>query len=80
MLKECGIDFVFKDKNNALVRGWEEMSDEELEKMLKKDKCVYYSKDDFIDFIWAEHERMITAIDKGMIWYDTTLKDIGLNS
>ena len=75
----CFADFLYPDKDNVLIRGWEEMSDEKLEKMLKSDKCVYYTKDEFVDFIWAEHERLLRAIDKGMVWYDTTLADLGMN-
>ncbi|MBQ9490368.1 MAG: hypothetical protein IKQ25_10815 [Lachnospiraceae bacterium] len=78
--KEYGfLDLTFADKDRRLIRGWEEMSDEELDKMLKKDKCKYYTQDEFIDFIWAEHERMLMAIDKGMVWYDTNLEELGLN-
>jgi len=74
----CFLDLLTTDKNNYLIRGWEEMTDEELKKMLKADKCEYYTKDEFVDLFWEQHERMFLAIDKGMVWYDTTLKDVGI--
>lgn len=67
------------DENRVLQFLWDEYSDEENEKAFKKDQCQYYSEEEFIDYIWEQHERMLRAIDEGMIWYDTSLKDLGVN-
>lgn len=67
------------DENRVIQFLWDEYSDEENEKAFKKDQCQYYSEEEFIDYIWEQHERMLRAIDEGMIWYDTSLKDLGVN-
>ena len=35
--------------------------------------------DVYVDEFWAQRENMLNAIDKGMIWYDTSFEDIGIN-
>ncbi len=78
--KEFSIEMLLTtDENRVLTDLWDEKSDEENLKLLKSDNAKYFTKEEFLDFFWNERTRMLTALDKGMVWYDTSLKDLGLN-
>ena len=66
------------------INAWEEVeqgnvTEEELRQKLEADGCKYYTKDELFDFFWKEHVNLLTAIDKGMVWFDTNLEDAGFN-
>lgn len=50
-----------------------------LKKNFETDGCTYYTKAQILDKFWDRHEGMLESIDKGMVWLDTDLKDIGIN-
>lgn len=55
------------------------MTEEELRQKLEADGCRYYTKDELFDFFWEEHVNLLTAIDKGMVLFDTNPEDAGFN-
>ena len=50
-----------------------------LKASVEKDGCTYYTKDDIIDRLWEHHEGFLTSIDKGMVWMNVSLADVGVN-
>ena len=58
---------------------WSSMKDDEIRKMFDEiEFSVYFTKDEFIDMIWNDYERIFNSMDKGMIWMDTSLADAGI--
>ena len=58
---------------------WTTKKDEDLKKMFDELPFTqYYTKDEFIDMVWNDYERMLASMDKGMIWMDTSLADAGI--
>ncbi len=39
----------------------------------------YYTKEEFIDLVWDLHDNFLESLDKGMIWFDTSFEDLGIN-
>lgn len=65
--------------NSEITPIWEEMSDDEARKLFEDDGCDYYTRDEFTDVAWEDLQIMLPALDRGMVWFDTNLKDAGLN-
>ena len=60
----------------------EEITDEPyevLKPIFDKEGCIYYSKDEILDKFWDDHVTFFTSIDNGIIWFDTSLADAGIN-
>lgn len=58
---------------------WSRKKDEELKKMFDEVPfTTFYTKDEFIDMIWNDYQRMFESMDKGMIWMNTSLADAGI--
>ena len=60
----------------------EEITDEPyevLKPVFDKEGCIYYSKDEILDKFWDDHVTFFTSIDNGIIWFDTSLADAGIN-
>ena len=60
----------------------EEITDEPyevLKPIFDKEGCIYYSKDELLDKFWDDHVTFFTSIDNGIIWFDTSLADAGIN-
>ena len=74
-------DLYFTDpETHQVINAWDELTEEEIKKTIEEvDDCVYYTKDDIIDLIWERHENFLESLDRGMIWFDTSFEDLGIN-
>ena len=75
----CGVLLELERGDGAITYAWERMNEAEIQEAFEKGGCKYYSKEEIVDEFWAQHENLLNAIDKGMIWYDTSFEDIGFN-
>ena len=72
--------FFTNPETHEVISAWDELTEEEIKKTIEDvDDCVYYTKDDFIDLVWERHENFLESLDRGMIWFDTSFEDIGIN-
>ncbi len=75
----CGVLLELERGDGAITYAWERMNEAEIQEAFEKGGCKYYSKEEIVDEFWAQRENLLNAIDKGMIWYDTSFEDIGFN-
>lgn len=71
-------EFTVLEEGGEYTQGWEKYTDAELMTMTQADGGTYYDRDEFLDMAWEDMKVMIPAIDKGMIWFDTSLEDMGI--
>jgi hypothetical protein len=72
-IKNCNVELILWDEENEAEMGtdlWKTKSDNE-------DAATYYTKDEFIDFIWERFPRILESMDNSMVWVDTSLADAG---
>ncbi len=77
-MEACTVSLTLEWKDGELTYAWERMNEAEIQEAFEKGGCKYYSKEEIVDEFWTQHENLLNAIDKGMIWFDTSLKDIGI--
>jgi len=58
---------------------WASKKDEDIKKLFDEIPfTTFYTKDEFIDMVWNDYQRMFESMDKGMIWMNTSLADAGI--
>ena len=58
---------------------WFNKKDEDIKKLFDEIPfTTFYTKDEFIDMVWNDYQRMFESMDKGMIWMKTSLADAGI--
>ncbi|MBP5185843.1 MAG: hypothetical protein J6040_02180 [Clostridiales bacterium] len=83
--KCCNVELIYQDADLAsedeLYKDlWQIKSDSEIEELFNQyTGCKYYSKEEFIDLIWEQHENILESMDNSMVWLDTCLEDAGIN-
>ena len=75
----CDVLLELEWPDGEITYAWERMNEAEIQEAFQKGGRKYYSKKEILDEFWAQRENMLNAIDKGMIWYDTSFEDIGFN-
>ena len=79
-VKNCEMYLFVEDEDRVGHDVWGSKSDEEIKKIFDEvEGCVYYTKDEMIDFFWKDYQRIFECMDKAMVWMDTSLADAGLN-
>ena len=72
--------YITDSETRAIYTAWEDMTEDEIKKTIEDvDHCVYYTKEEFIDLVWDLHDNFLESLDKGMIWFDTSFEDLGIN-
>ena len=46
---------------------------------LEHDGCTYFTKDEIVDRLWDRYPTMLECLNKGLVWLDTSLTDMGIN-
>jgi hypothetical protein len=78
--KYATVNFYVANKKGFQSSAWGKKANiSKLKASVEKDGCTYYTKDDIIDRLWEHHENLLTSIDKGMVWMNTSLADVGIN-
>ena len=73
-------NLLFYDEDGDITSSaWEEMAEENIKEIFASKGLKYYTKDEFTDLFWAEHEKVLNALDQGMAGYATSFHDIGIN-
>jgi len=75
----CELSLIVWEDAGGNYDAWETMTESEIKAMFAADGSVYYTKDEFFDLFWDQHKTIFAALDKGMVWFDTSLKDCGFN-
>lgn len=71
--------YFFIMEDNVGYNAWADRDDDEIAEEVEGDGCRYYTRDEILDMFWEHHKIFFESIDNGMIWLDTSLKDIGFN-
>lgn len=69
--------FVMEDGSGSNVFGV--MEDDEIAALFEEENSTYYNMDEILDMIWENHEALLSSMDSGMVWLDTSLADMGIN-
>jgi hypothetical protein len=78
--KYATVNFYVANKKGFQSSAWGKKAKiSKLKASVEKDGCTYYTKDDIIDRLWEHHEGFLTSIDKGMVWMNVSLADVGVN-
>ena len=78
--KYATVNFYVANKKGFQSSAWGKKANiSKLKASVEKDGCTYYTKDDIIDRLWEHHEGFLTSIDKGMVWMNVSLADVGVN-
>ena len=78
--KYATVNFYVANKKGFQSSAWGKKANiSKLKASVEKDGCTYYTKDDIIDRLWEHHEGLLTSIDKGMVWMNVSLADVGVN-
>lgn len=58
---------------------WDLKEEDEIKEQLEHDGCTYFTKDEIVDRLWDRYPTMLEGLDKGLVWLDTSLTDMGIN-
>ena len=58
---------------------WDLKEEDEIKEQLEHDGCTYFTKDEIVDRLWDRYPTMLESLDKGLVWLDTSLADMGIN-